>query len=122
MMRTNIEIVSRTESDIAYEIIPETLSRQSWTWMEFYLNGAEAVADVKKDARKVKTAVSQGVLSVKCSQPIESLTLTSFAGMTMYTATDCGKDCTIALPLRGGGILQVRLTDGSIVTRKLMFR
>ncbi len=122
MMRTNIEIVSRTESDIAYEIIPETLSRQSWTWMEFYLNGAEAVADVKKDARKVKTTVSQGVLNVKCSQPIESLTLTSFAGMTMYTATDCGKDCTIALPLRGGGILQVRLTDGSIVTRKLMFR
>ena len=121
-MRINIENVDRTDTDIATEIIPETLSKQSWSWMEFRLRERAAEKQITAETAQVSTTTAQGRLYVKSDRPMTGISLTSFNGMMLYNNAQCGTQHSISLPATEGGVLRIAFADGNVVTRKVLFQ
>ena len=121
-MRVNLEIRNRKESAIEKEVIPETQSKQSWSWMEFRLiDNATGMSPVTTDNNKIKTIIQNKVLSIYGNDDMASVSLYSFNGMTLHQARNCGSVYRIPLLHSGGGILKIQLKDGSVVNKKIWF-
>ncbi|CCY37355.1 putative uncharacterized protein [Tannerella sp. CAG:118] len=121
-MRVNLEIRNRKESAIEKEVIPETQSKQSWSWMEFRLiDNATGISPVTTDNNKIKTIIQNKVLNIYGNNDMTTVSLYSFNGMILHQARNCGSVYRIPLPYSGGGILKIQLEDGSVVNKKILF-
>ncbi len=122
VMRVNVENVDREDGAISSEIIPETIARESWSWMEFRLNVPAKEKNIEAKKQPVSVVVSNGVIKVDSKDTIESLTLTAYNGVTLYKAAHCGQYHEISLPSSiEGGILSMVFANGAVLTRKMIF-
>ena len=121
-MRINIENVDRQDSDIVTDIIPETLSKQSWSWMEFRLNEAAGIRQVATTAQpSIRTSIWGKTLHIDSDTEMTTISLYGFDGNLLYKALESGVYHEISVTSHVGGILVIQCADGSVVTRKLLF-
>lgn len=107
--------------------IADTERRKSYSWMELKLNPKEesGIEDILTDSdnNDVLTIVDGGTIHVSSSSArLQSLTLTSVSGITLYQADNCGTSHSITAPDTGICILGILLDDGRSICRKLICR
>ena len=121
-MRINLEIRNRKDGAVEKETIPETQSKQSWSWMEFRLvDNTTGMSPVTENNNKIKTIIQDRILHIYGNNDMNSVSLYSFNGMILHQAKNCGSVYRIPLPYSGGGILKIQLEGGSIVNKKIWF-
>ena len=122
-MRINIEVVNRHEADIETEILPETVTKSSYTWFAFKLNPNpdSNIDNIATDATTVTTIVSGNTLHVSSQCDIAAVALYTMNGILLHQADNCGTTYDIAIPDTGIGVLHVRLTDGTVTNKKIAF-
>ncbi len=126
-LRCNIEIRDRREGEMVTEVIPETLSRQSWTWPEFKLNyseesGAEAPAVVAA-AEKASVSAHEGTLDVHAARAIDSVSVYSAAGSLLAYANGNGQSLSMPVPAGArAAIVSICYADGDNEHSKILIR
>ena len=127
LMRCNIEVRDRRDTEIVTDRIPETESKQSWTWPEFRLNsngGASVEAPAADgDAAQVTVNVSSGQLRATASREIRSVNVYSMAGAMMASAAGNGNQAAVNLPAGGGlAVAEILFADGTARRSKVAVR
>ena len=127
LMRCNIEVRDRRDTELVIDRIPETESKQSWTWPEFRLNGnggasVEAPA-ADGDAAQVTVNVTSGQLRATASREIRSVNIYSMAGALMASAAGNGNQAAVSLPAGGGlAVAEILFADGTARHTKVAVR
>ena len=79
--------------------------------------------DADADVRTLRVATpGNGVIAVTAGDDIAEASFHTFDGVLRARATGGGVYCELDACGSVGGVLSVRLADGSIVTRKVMLR
>ena len=107
LMRCNIEIRDRRDTELVLEKIAETESRQSWSWPEFRLNGDGGAGMETPEAGNTPVAVSidSGQLDICAGSVIENVKVYSVSGAMVASEAGNGNHATVSLP--GSGWLAV---------------
>jgi hypothetical protein len=122
-MAIAVEVVNKEQYTLVTEGIADVDNNASWTWLEFILIPQEdtAIAPVGKDNSGIETFRDAGGLHVNSPYGIKELFLFSFGGRLIHKKTDISSNFQIPLPFGGGGILKLRLEDGQVIHRKILF-
>lgn len=123
LMRCNIEVRDRRDGKLVMETIPESYSRQSWTWPEFRLGKApeSSVGNVAADVPEVKVSVADGCVSVASDRELRSLNIVGTAGAVLASAPCRGREASVCTDgIKGLCLLLVRFADGSSKTVKIL--
>lgn len=119
-----LEVVNKAQYSLTTEGIVDVNKNASWTWLDFRLIPREPGDGLSaaQDESDIKTFVKDRTLHIISSCEIKELSLFSFTGRLIDKRKDIGVNFQIPLPcLQGGGILQLILEDGRLVTRKILF-
>lgn len=137
LMRCNIEVRDRRDTELVWETIPETYNDgksthsnsavHSYLWPEFKLNakGTDGIADIAADnaAAKAQLHVSGNVLNVSASAPVDSVKVFSVDGSLLASQTRCGDHASIDLPLTKQIVItEIQFADGSVQHDKMLIQ
>ena len=128
LMRADVSVRNRRDAAIEYETIVDTETTtnkpNSWAWMGFVLMPSTGgVDDADADSRTLRVATpGNGMIAVTADDDIAEASFHTFDGVLRARATGGGAYCELDACGSVGGVLSVRLADGSIVTRKVMLR
>ena len=121
-MRVNLEIQNRKDGAIEKEIIPETLTKQSWSWMEFRLNKTESgIQTPLSDNQNIIAYTQHGTLNIKSNTDISGISVYASNGALLHQTQSYGNSYQIPLSYSGNGILKIKLINGNIVSKKILF-
>lgn len=124
-MAVGVEVNDRRGNSFKSESIPDVRHDESWTWVEFRLDGdrsADGVEEVAYGSSPTEFSTADGQLTVKGGAPLQSVTLYGSDGRALVSAAGTGSECS--LPLEGHGVLIARVvySDGTTVCRKIVNR
>ncbi len=124
-MAVGIEVTDRRGNSFKSESIPDVKHDQSWTWVEFRLdgdkenNGLEAVAMRDKH---VNTTLRNGIMEISCDTGLSKVALFSADGQMRSQHTVSGTACSLRMGTPGVLLAIITLADGSVVCRKVINR
>lgn len=125
-MRCDIEIRDRREGELVMETIPETNSRQSWTWPEFSLNkGVSAITDVgtgSKSAKAEVTACGNTIHVLSYRRAIDNVSVYNTSGMLVASDSKGGGDIRINVGSTALALVRVNYGDGGSDVSKVIIR
>ena len=126
LMRCNMEIRDRRDSELILEAIPETKSKQSWTWPEFRLNkdGYGSVPGIEGDSSpKALVNFSGNTLNIMATAPVDSVKVYSLSGALLVSRSKCGEHAAIALDASNQLVVtEIIFADGTIQHDKVMLQ
>lgn len=126
LMRCNIEIRDRRDGELILEEIPETKSKQSWTWPEFRLNtdGYGSVPGIESDVEpKALLNFSGNKLNVMASAPVDSVKVYSLSGALLASRSNCGERLTISLDFANQFVItEILFADGTVQHDKVLLQ
>lgn len=126
LMRCNIEIRDRRDGELILEEIPETKSKQSWTWPEFRLNtdGYGSVPGIESDVEpKALLNFSGNKLNVMASSPVDSVKVYSLSGALLASRSNCGERLTISLDFANQFVItEILFADGTVQHDKVLLQ
>ena len=121
-MRVNLEIRNRKDGAVEKEIIPETLAKQSWSWMEFRLNKTESgIQTPLSDNQNIIAYTEHGTLNIKSNTDISGISVYASNGALLHQVQNYGNSYQIPLSYSGNGILKIKLANGNTVSKKILF-
>ena len=121
-MRVNLEIRNRKDGAVEKEIIPETLAKQSWSWMEFRLNKTESgIQTPLSDNQTIIAYTEHGTLNIKSNTDISGISVYASNGALLHQVQNYGNSYQIPLSYSGNGILKIKLANGNTVSKKILF-
>lgn len=122
-MRCNIEVRDRREDKLLIETIPETITRQSWSWPEFELLPSEHVGSVvvpEEATGKARFTLNNGIIHIEANKAIGTITLYDLQGTVITTAIGSGNNQSLALPnLPVIVLMKISYQDGTWETIKI---
>lgn len=126
LMRCNIEIRDRRDGELILEEIPETKSKQSWTWPEFRLNtdGYGSVPGIESDVEpKALLNFSGNKLNVMASAPVDCVKVYSLSGALLASRSNCGERLTISLDFANQFVItEILFADGTVQHDKVLLQ
>ncbi len=120
-IRFDFRVKNFTGNDLLEVNIPDAVRRQSWSWMELKLREApESALETTVENDDIDAVIIDNNILVTANSDIKDIALHSLAGVTVYSAKNCGTSHNISTTLTGGAILQVTLADGRQVNKKIL--
>lgn len=129
LMRCNIEIRDRRDSEIVWDRIPETTGTQSWTWPEFRLDKAgdasvgRPAADGNGEIQAASFKVSGSRLSILAQREINDIQVYNMTGALVASSNAGATYAVLDLPCGPWpALVRVNYADGSFENCKIMAR
>lgn len=115
-MRVNVQVRDSRARSLAYESIPETIDKSSWTWPEFRLNPPAGVQAPEMASRSGLSFRREGhdVIFTADKPIVAAVAYTVSGSLAASSAGD-----RLSLPAAGIYMIGVRYADGSVQYRKI---
>ncbi|MBD5225108.1 MAG: hypothetical protein HDS68_03955 [Bacteroidales bacterium] len=113
VMRMNMQVRDRRKNALKFETIPEATDKASWTWPELTLKVNAGVDYTRVDDMRVTVKTEGCEVTAECVAGIAGMEAYTTSGM-LVAAVD---DSSMSLPSGGIYILNIQLSDGTVVSR-----
>lgn len=120
-MAVGIEIYDRRGNSFKSESIPDVLHDESWTWIEFRLDGDKetgGVENVTENKSDVRMNISDGFIKVASDSAITELSVFTADGKSLGSIHPNSSTCSIKLDTHGVILARVVSEDGTVTCMK----
>lgn len=119
-MAATIEVNDRRGNAFKSEAIPDAKHDQSWTWIEFRLEGSSTSGINRPSAQpEVSVTAHDGNITVKSPVTIDTVALYGIDGRLLRSERPCAESCTIKSPGAGIYLTGITLANGSVISKKV---